>query len=98
MNSTSSDSPEDVVGAVAVVDVPVEDQHPLDAQRGDRMTRGDGDVVEQAEAHRPVRHGVVSRWAMRAEAHLPGAAVDQPANQLHRAAGGVQGRGRRSRR
>ena len=44
---------EDVVRAVAVVDVPVEDQHALEPAEPDRMLRGDRDVVEQAEPHRP---------------------------------------------
>ena len=44
---------EDLLGPVAVMDVPVEDQHPLGAGR-ERVGGGDGDVVEQAEAHRAV--------------------------------------------
>ena len=39
------------IGAVAVVDVPVDDRHALDSQAVLRMTRGDGDVAEQAEPH-----------------------------------------------
>ena len=74
-----------------MVDVPVEDQHALDAQLRDRVTRRDGNVVEQAEAHRPLRHGVMSRWSVRAEADLPRAAVDQPADELDGPTGGVQG-------
>ncbi len=34
------------------MDVEVDDRHPLQAMRVERMARGDGDVVEQAEAHR----------------------------------------------
>ena len=41
---------EEVVGAVAVVNVPVEDQDPLERVLRDRVDRGDGDVVEDAEA------------------------------------------------
>ena len=44
---------EDRLGPVAVVDVPVEHQHPLDATRLDRMPRRHRDVVEEAESHRP---------------------------------------------
>ena len=58
---------EDRLGAVAVVDVPVEDQDPLGAALGDRVGRRDGDVVEQAEAHRPVALGVVARRPQAAE-------------------------------
>ena len=46
---------EDRVGPVAVVHVPVEDEHPLDAERVERVPGGDGDVGEQAEAHRARR-------------------------------------------
>ena len=50
---------EDLLRPVAVVHVPVEDQHPLRAALGDRVRGGHRDVVEQAEAHRPVALGVV---------------------------------------
>ena len=56
------------MGAVAVVHVPVEDQHPLGAARVERVTRGQRDVGEQAEAHRAVGLGVVSGRAQGAEA------------------------------
>ena len=45
--------------AVAVVHVPIDDQHALDAQRGARDGGGDAHVVEQAEAHRLVVLAVV---------------------------------------
>ena len=48
---------DDVLGAVAVVDVEVDDRHPLQAAHVERMPRRDGDVVEEAEAHR-LRRGV----------------------------------------
>ena len=47
--------PEDVLGAVAVVDVPVDDRDALGAVRRLRVARRDGGVVEEAEAHRPGR-------------------------------------------
>lgn len=40
------------MGAVAVVHVPVEDEDALQPVRVDGVTRGDGHVGEQAEAHR----------------------------------------------
>ena len=46
---------EDVVRPVAVVHVPVEDQHPLDPVRRPRVGRRDRHVVEEAEAHRARR-------------------------------------------
>ncbi len=59
-NSTWSLVVEDVVGAVAVVDVPVEDHHALQAVSVERVLRRHRDVVEQAEPHRRagVRRGV----------------------------------------
>ena len=59
---------EDVVRPVAVVHVPVEDQHPLDAVRGARVRRADRDVVEEAEAHRAGRLGVVAGRPQRRDA------------------------------
>ena len=72
---------EDLLGAVAVVDVPVEDQHPLGAARGDRVPGGDGDVVEQAEAHRAVALGVVAGRAQAAE-RRPRLAGEQPLGRV----------------
>ena len=54
-------TPEGVLGAVAVVGVDVDDQHPL-APVG-QVGGGDGHVVHQTEPHRPVRSGVVPGWA-----------------------------------
>ena len=51
----------DVLGAVSVVDVPVDDRDPPDTELGLRVTGRDCDVVEEAEAHRPVRRRVVPR-------------------------------------
>ena len=59
---------EDLVGPVAVVDVPVEDQHPLGAVRVARPPRGDRDVVEEAEAHRLRGLRVVAGRAQRRHA------------------------------
>ena len=54
--------------AVAVVDVPVEDGDAL-VPLLQEPRRGDGDVVEEAEAHRPVRGRVVSGRADERERH-----------------------------
>ena len=53
-----------------MVDVPVEDQDALGAAGVERVGGGDGDVVEQAEAHRPVALGVVARRPQGAEGEL----------------------------
>ena len=58
--------PEDRLGAVAVVGVPVEHRHPLDAG-GPRVRRRDGGVVHQAEAHGAGRLGVVAGRPAEAE-------------------------------
>ena len=60
--------PEDVLRAVAVVDVPVEDRHPLEPMLRLRRAGRDRDVVEQAEAHRPVGRRVVARGPDEGEA------------------------------
>ena len=53
--------------AVAVVDVEIDDRHPVEAVRLARPQRPDGGVVEQAKAHRPVGFGVMARRAHRAK-------------------------------
>ena len=50
-----------------MVHVPVEDHHALDAVGFDRVTGGERRVVEQAEAHRRARLGVVTRRPVGAE-------------------------------
>jgi len=51
---------EHVLGAVAVMDVEVDHRDPLKPMDGAGVKRADGDVVEQAEAHRPRGLGVVA--------------------------------------
>jgi len=55
--------PEDVLGAVAVVHVEVDDEQPRHPPLAHQVARGDGDVVEEAEAHRPLGCRVVPRGA-----------------------------------
>ena len=54
-------SRDDVLRAVAMMDVPVDDRHPLDAQLSLRPACRNRGRVEQAEAHRPITFGVVAR-------------------------------------
>ena len=54
--------PEQVLRAVAVMHVPVEDSHPLGAMTFLSVARGYGRVVEEAEAHRPDAFGMMPRW------------------------------------
>ncbi len=52
--------PEGVLRAVAVVEVPVDDEDPLGGPGGLERARRDGDVVEETEAHGAVGLGVVA--------------------------------------
>ena len=81
---------EDVLGAVAVVDVEIDDGDPCQAVRLQGMRGGDGDVVEEAEAHGLVAGGVVAGRAAGDEGvvHL---AAHHPVHRHHRAAGGMAG-------
>ena len=68
--------PEDLLGPVAVVHVPVDDQHAL-AEGGTRGRR-DGHVVEEAEPHGAVGRRVVPRGADRDEGRRPRPAARAP--------------------
>ena len=82
---------DDVLGAVAVVHVEVDDRHPRQAARVERMARGDGHVVEEAEAHRLVARGMVPGRAHGAE-RAGGAAGDDVVGGRHGSAGRAQHR------
>lgn len=56
--------------------VEVDDRHALQVMLPHRVACGDCDVIEEAEAHRPVRRSVVSRRARGAE-HMFGVAAYQ---------------------
>ncbi len=60
----------DGLGAVAVMDVYIGDEDAVDAREGLGVAGGNGDVVEEAEAHAPVGEGMVARWADQGEAVL----------------------------
>ena len=59
--------PENVLGAVAVMDVEIHDRDPLGAVRLLGVAGGDGHVIEEAEAHRGRDLGVMSGRAGRDE-------------------------------
>src|SRR5205814_6698397 len=61
-------APEDLLGAVAVMDVPVEDRDPLEPEGRLRVTGGDRGAVEDAEAHRAARERMVARRPREREA------------------------------
>ncbi len=58
---------EAVLGAVAVVDVPVDDEDAFDAELFGGVGCGNGDVVEDAKSHGVIVFGVVAGWADQAE-------------------------------
>ena len=62
--------PEHVLRAVAVMHVPIDDQHAVRARARRCGPRGDGHVVEQAKAHRILRAGVMARRADQAQRRL----------------------------
>jgi hypothetical protein len=74
-------APEAVLGAVAVVDVPVDDRHALEPAR-QGVLGPDRHVVEQAEAHRPVPLRVMARRPHGAEGALD-AAVQDTFDRVH---------------
>ena len=80
--------PERVLRAVAVVEVPVHDRDPPCAASLRREGR-DGDVVEEAEAHRAVGLRVVPGRADQGEA-VGDLSGDDLRAELHEAAGGQQ--------
>ena len=91
---------EDRLGAVAVVHVEVDDRHARQTVPVECMRGRDRDVVEQAEAHRGLRGGVVAGRAYRAEGRLRGAGK-HGIDRGHRRAGRAQrrfGGGRRQHR
>ena len=59
--------PEDVLRAVAMMHVEIDDRDPFGAVGRLGVARGDGRVVEEAEAHRGRDFGVVPRRARRDE-------------------------------
>ena len=52
--------PEDLLRPIAVMDIPVDDEHALVAF--DELSCGDGNVVEETKAHSAVVESVVTRW------------------------------------
>ena len=81
--------PEDVLRAVAVVGVVVDDEHPLSPVGQDRC--GDGHVVEEAEPHGAARRGVMPRGTDRAERAV-GVARTEPVDGGEPGTDGQEGR------
>ena len=83
--------PDDGLGAVAVVDVPVDDGDAAGAVGALGVAGGDDGVVEEAEAHGPVGLGVVTRRAHGAE-RVRDEAGHHRVDREHCGAGGPRGR------
>ena len=77
---------EDVLAAVAVVHVEVDEGHALEPVDVERVADAHGDVVEEAEAHRRIARGVVPRRAHGAE----GASHFAPEDEIGREHGGAR--------
>ena len=59
--------PKNLLRAVAVVNIEIDNRDPLGAMFGAHIVRGYRDVVEKAKAHRPVAFGMMPRRAHLAE-------------------------------
>ena len=51
----------DVLSAIPVVHVPIDDEDAIEVMPGQGMCRGDGHIVEQAEPHRGILEGMMPR-------------------------------------
>ena len=83
--------PEDFLGAVAVMHIPIDDQHALDPVIPPRVPRANRDVVEHAEAHSAIRGRVMSRRAHGAKRALCFSAHDCVNRRHHRTRRGQRG-------
>ena len=88
--STRSESPirlDERLRPIAVVDVPVDDQHAIHPVMLPRPPRRQRDRAEQAESHRPIANGVMTRGSHRAEAPR-GSTIDRHVHRVDHAARG----------
>jgi hypothetical protein len=77
------------LGAVAVMDVEIDNRDPLQAMHFQRVARGNRDVVEKAEAHGAGRFRMVARRPHAAECIVI-TPFDHRVGGGHRSAGGAQ--------
>lgn len=77
---------ERMLAAVAVMDIPVQNQNAFYSVLGLERPSRDGDVVDQAETHCAVRFGMVSGWTDRGHARS-GVSGGDPSNEVDAAAG-----------
>ena len=74
-----------LLGAVAVMNIEIDDRHALDPVHRHRACRTYGDVVEEAKAHRAVALGMVAGRADGAERGAAFPAHDEVGSEDHRA-------------
>ena len=67
----------DLLRPVAVVDIEIGDQDPIEVEAGDRFGRGQGDIGVDAKPHPVGRTGMVSRWPAQTESAPVRAAQDK---------------------
>ena len=80
----------DVLGAVAVVHVEINNRHPFETVHIERMAGSDGHIVEKAKAHRRVAGGVVAGRADGTK-RIARLAVDDQIGRRHRCTCRMQG-------
>jgi hypothetical protein len=83
--------------AITVVDIEIDDSHSGEAVRFARSQRTDSGIVEQAEAHSPLRLGMMARWTNGAK-HIIGLSRHHRIDRRRDGAGGTQRRFSRCRR
>ena len=82
---------ENILRAVAVMDVPIGDQHPPDAMLALSVARRDRDGVEDAEAHAAHRRGMMARRPADGNG-IGNPLLDDRIHGVQRSAGGAQRR------
>ena len=75
-----------VLGAVAVVIIPVHDQHAADAMLLLQIPGSNGDIIEDAESHTAIRCGVMARRAYGSES-IPDFTVHHRVHHVQNSAG-----------
>ena len=82
---------DDILGTIAMVHIKVDDGHPFQTIHFEGMTGGDGDVVEEAEAHGPIVLGMMP-WRTDAAEYPVDLTGHQHVYALHSRAGAEQRR------
>ena len=78
-----------VLSAIAMMYIPVNDEHPFQAMTGPGVRRCQGDIVEQTEAHAPRRRGVMTRRPDQAQGG-PVILLEHGINRMYTGAGSRQ--------